>query len=107
VPVNQVGNRYIVETLEPEAPDSFFNWNFFDTILRRKEYFSDYVFEDIAAELLRQHPDLRAALEEKRRTDKEFAENALKQLDFIYARSPYAEEGYLRYPVYRIEESSD
>lgn len=104
VPVNQVGNRYIVETLEPEAPDSFFNWNFFDTILRRKEYFSDYIFEEIAAELLRKNPELRNALEEKRKNDKDFAENPFKQLDFIYARSPYAEPGYLRYPVYRLEE---
>ncbi len=35
--------RYILETLEPTAPDSFFNWNFFDTILQQKEGFSPYV----------------------------------------------------------------
>ena len=43
---NQALNRYIVETLEPQGVDSFFAWNFFDSVLGEKEYFSDYVFED-------------------------------------------------------------
>jgi hypothetical protein len=38
--------KYLLETLEPQAVDSFFNWNFVDTILQQKEYFSAYVFED-------------------------------------------------------------
>jgi hypothetical protein len=103
VPVNQTNNRYIVEMLEPQAPDSFFNWNFFDPILRRKEYFSDYIFEDLAAQLLKEDSSLKARLEEKRKTDKSFAESANKQLDFIYSNSKYAEEGYMRYPVFRVE----
>jgi hypothetical protein len=37
-----------LETLEPEAVDSFFNWNFFDTMLQQKEGYSDYIFEDLA-----------------------------------------------------------
>lgn len=53
VPTNQKGLRYLLETLEPEATDSFFNWNFFDIILQRKEGFSPYVFEDIALEILK------------------------------------------------------
>ena len=46
--------KYLLETLEPEAIDSFFNWNFFDTILQQKEGYSEYVFEDLAAELLKE-----------------------------------------------------
>ena len=42
-----------METLEPTATDSFFNWNFFDGILQQKEGFSPYVFQDIATELLK------------------------------------------------------
>ncbi len=38
--VNQAANKYIIETLEPQAPDSFFAWNFFDSILMQKEHFS-------------------------------------------------------------------
>ncbi len=54
--VNQPQNRYIVETLEPQATDSFFNWNFFDSVLGQKEHYSAYVFEDTAAELLKNDP---------------------------------------------------
>lgn len=51
IDIQQPGLRYLLEVLEPEAPDSFFNWNFFDTILQQKEGFSAYVFEDIAKEI--------------------------------------------------------
>ncbi len=100
--VNQPANRYIVETLEPQAPDSFFAWNFFDGILMRKEYFSAYVFEDEAARMLRQDPGLKAALEKRRAEDEEFAKSARAQLNFIYERSPYYEPTYQLYPVGRL-----
>ena len=32
VPASQFAKRYLLETLEPTAADSFFNWNFFDSI---------------------------------------------------------------------------
>ena len=50
--------RYLMETLEPQATDSFFAWGFFDSVLQQKEHFSDYVFEDLAADLLRHDPAL-------------------------------------------------
>jgi len=102
IDVDQEANRYIVETLEPQAFDSFFNWNFFDTVLQRKEYFSPYVFEDLAEELLRTHPDLRGKLAQKSQADEAFAKNRRAQLDFIYRNSPHAEPEYLRYPVFRL-----
>lgn len=101
---DQPARRYLVETLEPTAPDAFFAWNYFDGILQQKEYFSDYVFEDLAAELLKKDPELKKQLEEKRRNDPEFAKSAEAQLDFVYRHSPYFEQSYLRYPVYRLEE---
>src|SRR5690606_11146864 len=61
--VNQKSNRYIVETLEPQASDSFFNWNFFDSILSMKEHYSAYIFEDTAVELLKQNESLRRKFE--------------------------------------------
>lgn len=100
---NQQNIRYIVETLEPEAIDSYFNWNFFDAILGQKEYFSDYVFEDTAAELLKKNPELKAKLEKRKATDPAFAKNADAQLDFVYRNSSYFENSYLRYPIYRLE----
>lgn len=56
IPTNQQGLRYLLETLEPKASDSLFNWNFFDPILQQKEHFSDYVFEDLATKLLKEDP---------------------------------------------------
>ncbi len=102
VPVDQSVNRYIIETLEPKAVDSFFKWNFFDTILQAKEHYSGYVFEDLAADLLKKSPELKAKLDAKRKADPEFAKNGNAQLDFIYQNSVYAEEEYMRYPIFRV-----
>lgn len=100
--VNQAQNRYIVETLEPQATDSFFNWNFFDSVLDQKEHYSPYVFEDTAAELLKNNPQLREKLNKERAENKDFAKNGAAQLAFIYKNSAYYEKTHLRYPIARI-----
>ncbi|WP_394660397.1 hypothetical protein [uncultured Chryseobacterium sp.] len=103
VPTNQEGVKYLIETLEPEALDSFFNWNFFDGILAQKEYYSAYIFEDTAAELLKKDKTLKQKFESKKASDPKFAEDGTNQLDWIYRNSPYFEEKTFRqYPVYRI-----
>jgi len=98
----QDADRYIVECLEPQAADSYFAWNFFDGILAQKEYFSSYVFEEIASELLANDATLKKKFEEKKSTDRKFAENARAQLNFIYKRSPHYEQTHKLYPVARI-----
>ena len=98
----QNADRYIVETLEPLGDDSFFAWNFFDAILQQKEGYSNYRWEDVAAQYLRQHPELKKELEEKKKTDAVFAASADEQLDFVYKHSPYYEPAHLRYPVYKM-----
>jgi hypothetical protein len=103
---NQVSNRYIIETLEPQAIDSFFNWNFFDSILQQKEGYSSYVFEDIAEELLKNDASLREKFNQKLKEDEEFAKDADSQLYFIYQNSPYSEKEYNRYPIFRLEKKS-
>lgn len=100
--VNQASNRYIVETLEPTAPDSYFAWNFFDGILQQKEYFSSYVFEDLAVEILQENPALKKQLEEKKKADPDFAKNGYAQLDFIYKNSKHYEPTHQVYPVARL-----
>ena len=92
IKTDQASARYIVETLEPQAPDSYFSWNFFDGILMQKEYFSSYVFEDLAAKLLSEDEELRKEFQAERSKNPEFAEDARAQLDFIYKRSPYYEK---------------
>jgi hypothetical protein len=99
---NQDANRYIVETLEPQAPDSWFAWNFFESVLAQKEYFSDYVFEDLAADYLKKHPEVRAELEAKKRSDPAFAQDSAAQLDWVYRHSPWYEPTHRMYPVARL-----
>lgn len=98
----QKGVKFLVETLEPEAIDSYFNWNFFDTMLQQKEGYSDYVFEDLANDYLNKNPALREKLEQKKRDDKAFAENPEAQLDWVQKNSVYYEKAHLQYPIYRI-----
>ena len=61
--MNQIANRFLIETLEPQGEDSYFAWNFFDPILGQKEGYSDYAFEDIAADYLKNHPDVKTKLD--------------------------------------------
>ncbi|MEQ9166333.1 MAG: M14 family metallopeptidase [Fulvivirga sp.] len=101
---DQPAARYLIETLEPTAPDSFFSWNYFDTILQQKEGFSPYVFEDNAQQLLEAEPELRKEFNKKKNEELDFAQNWYAQLDFIFKRSPYYEEAHMRYPIFRIVE---
>ena len=102
VPTNQKGLRYLLETLEPEATDSFFNWNFFDAILQQKEGFSPYVFEDIALEILQENQEMKTQFNLKKEIDSTFAGDWYAQLDWIYKRSKYYEPEHNQYPIYRI-----
>ncbi len=103
IPLDQEGNRFIMEVLEPQAEDSYFTWNFFDGILGQKEGYSAYAFEDIAADYLKNNATVRNQLEQQRATDTSFAKSARAQLDFVYQHSAWFEPAFLRYPVYRIK----
>jgi hypothetical protein len=103
IPTDQRAKRYLVETLEPNAPDAFMAWNFFDAILQQKEHFSDYVFEDEASRLLKTNPDLKAQLDSKRQSDPKFAADAHAQLEFVYRHSKHLEPEFMRYPVFKID----
>ncbi|MBE8724046.1 M14 family metallopeptidase [Flavobacterium hungaricum] len=102
VPTTQKGVKYLLEAFEPEGVDSFFNWNFFDPILQQKEHYSDYVFEDSAAKILKENPTLKAEFETKKQNDREFAKNAEAQLNWIYKNSIHYEKAHMQYPVYRV-----
>lgn len=103
IPMNQIANRFLIETLEPQAEDSYFAWNYFDAILGQKEGYSAYAFEDIAADFLKNNPALKTKLEQRRAADTAFAKDGRAQLNFVYQNSPWFEPDYLRYPVYRVK----
>jgi len=102
IPADQAGIRYLLETLEPGANDSFFNWNFFDAILQQKEGFSPYVFEDLALEFLQANDSIARSFEQKKEEDDAFRNNAYAQLRWIYERTDHYEKAHCQYPVYRV-----
>ncbi len=102
VMTDQPGMKYLLETLEPEAVDSFFNWNFFDTILQQKEGFSPYVFEEIAEELLKNNPEIKQRFESKKLEDNTFKDNGYAQLNWLHKQSEHYEKAHLRYPILRV-----
>ncbi|MFT5336758.1 MAG: hypothetical protein ACI9YL_000756 [Luteibaculaceae bacterium] len=101
VSTNQMAKRFIVETLEPDAPDSFFRWNFFDSCLQQKEYFSAFSFEPKMNDYLEKNPELRVQLNQAKKEDPELRNSHQKQLDFLYSNSPFQEKTAFVYPVYR------
>ncbi len=99
---DQPGIRYLLETLEPAATDSFFNRNFFDPILQRKEGFSPYVFEEVAQALLEKNEELRLEFDTKKQNDESFSNNWYAQLSWLYGKSEHSESSFMHYPVYRV-----
>ncbi|HNE49179.1 MAG TPA: hypothetical protein PK806_08340, partial [Saprospiraceae bacterium] len=99
---DQPAARYVIETLEPEATDSFFNWNFFDGILGQKEYFSDYIFEDLAEQFLKENPEIARQLEQEKVKDEKLRNDPEAILDWVYRKSPWYEPTHQLYPVRRL-----
>ena len=102
IPLNQEANRFLIETLEPQAEDSYFTWNFFDAILGQKEGYSDYHFEDIAADFVKSNALVKEKLIQKKNSDSAFAKSGAAQLYFVFQNSPWTEPAYLQYPVYSV-----
>ena len=103
VPLDQGNARYAVETLEPQAHDSFFRWGFFNSVLEKKEAFSNYVFEDTALELLRDEPELSARFAQWKAQNPALLADQKAVLGFIYAHCKRFEEPeWMRYPVGRL-----
>ncbi|NML63432.1 M14 family metallopeptidase [Massilia sp. RP-1-19] len=103
IPLDQDNARYAIETLEPQAHDSFFRWGFFNSVLEKKEAYSDYVFEDHAMELLRDEPELKAKFEAWKGENQGLLGNQEAVLDFIFANCQrYVEPEWRRYPVYSV-----
>ena len=99
----QANARYAIETLEPQAHDSFFRWGFFNSILEKKEPFSDYVFEDEALCILDEEPELARKFGEWKGENPALLSDQQAVLGFIFAHcARYAEPEWNRYPVLRI-----
>ncbi|HRI01997.1 MAG TPA: M14 family zinc carboxypeptidase [Saprospiraceae bacterium] len=102
IPTTQFARRYIIECLEPQAADSYFAWNFFDGMLQRKEYFSDYLFEPMVETIFKQNPELQSEFTQKQAQDTLFSQDGWEQLYYIYSRSQFSESSYMLYPVAKL-----
>lgn len=102
VAVAQPAGHVAVHLLEPDAPDSFVAWGFFNAIFEQKEYGEDYVLEKLAREMLARDESLRREFEQKVANDPKFAASARARLNFFYERSPYWDRLMNLYPVGRV-----
>jgi hypothetical protein len=103
VSLDQDNARYAVETLEPQGHDSFFRWGFFNSVLEKKEAFSDYVFEDLALEMLETEPELKARFEAWTLANPALLSDQDAVLHFIFHHGKrHAEPEWRRYPVLSI-----
>jgi hypothetical protein len=102
IPTAQSLNRVVMNLLEPEAPDSFVRWGFFNAIFEEKEYGENYVVESLAREMLATNPGLKDEFEAFLSANSSFADNPTERLRFFYKRSPYWDPQMNLYPVGRI-----
>ncbi len=89
--------------LEPDSPDSFFQWGFFNEILQPTEYIEGYVMEPMAEKMLASDPKLAAEFRAKLAHDEAFRASAKERLRWFYARTPFFDERWRLYPVAREE----
>jgi hypothetical protein len=107
VPLAQPAAHVVMHLLEPEAPDSFVAWGFFNAIFEQKEYGEDYVLEKLAREMIEKDQNLRLEFERRITSDPKFAASPRERLRFFYERSPYWDQQLNLYPVGRIVSATD
>jgi hypothetical protein len=88
VPIAQARSALVLHLFEPLGPDSLVRWGFFNAVFERKEYMEAYVAEEEARRMLEADPALKAAFEERLRTDPAFKGSPAARLDFFYQRHP-------------------
>ena len=105
IPVAQPLAKLTISLLEPQAPDSFVRWGFFNAIFEHKEYAEPYILEALAQKMLEADPKLRKNFHEKLAADERFAASPAARLEFFYNKSPYWDQQMNLYPVGRVAQS--
>jgi hypothetical protein len=103
VPIAQPLARLVTALFEPQAPDSFAAWGFFNACFEQKEQMEPYVAEQIAASMLAADAGLREEFTAKLKADPEFARSASDRLEFFLRRHASWDERYNLYPVLRVD----
>jgi hypothetical protein len=107
VEINQRTARVIAHLLEPASPDSYAAWGFFDACMEQKEYAESYVMEPLAREMMLADPQLQKEFEQKKATEKSFAENPDAMLNWFYSKTPYWDQKYNVYPIVRVDDQTE
>lgn len=104
VPIAQPAARLTMHLLEPQAPDSFAAWGFFNACFEEKEDLEPYVADQIARSMLTQNPALREEFDRRLSTDPAFAGNPRARREFFLRRHPSWDARLNLYPVFRVDE---
>ena len=102
VPLNQRGARVAVHSLEPNAPDAFAAWGFFDAVFEQKEYAEPYVMEKLSRQMAEKDQSILTDFEHRLSSDSAFTASPDARLNYFYKRSPYWDRQMNLYPVSRL-----
>ena len=104
VPIAQPAARLVMHLLEPQAPDSFAAWGFFNACFEQKEYLEPYVAEQIARDLLAKQPQLGEEFSRRLKEDPAFAASPAARREFFLRRHASWDSRLNLYPVLRVDE---
>jgi hypothetical protein len=94
--------RLVLALLEPQAPDSFAAWGFFNACFEQKEQLEPYVAEQIAQQMLAADPALSAQFQQRLQDEPAFAADPVARLEFFLRRHASWDERHNEYPIYRV-----
>src|SRR5437016_156433 len=104
VPIAQPAARLVMHLLEPQAPDSFAAWGFFNACFEQKEYLEPYVAEQIARDLLAKQPQLGEEFSRRLKEDPAFAASPAARREFFLRRHSSWDARLNLYPVLRVDQ---
>lgn len=117
ISTDQKLGRLAVALLDPRAPDSYFSWGFFSQMFQKTEYIESYAMVPLAKEMLADNPGLLSEFNQTfsafgaatggadnkiakvETLDEMFAIQPDEKMQWLYQRSPYYDQAYLKYPV--------
>src|SRR5437667_98729 len=104
VPIAQPAARLVMHLLEPQAPDSFAAWGFFNACFEQKEYLEPYVAERIARDMLAKQPQLGEEFSRRLKEDPAFAASPAARREFFLRRHSSWDSRLNLYPALRVDE---
>ncbi len=101
VRLGQAAGNVAAFLLEPETPDGYAAWNYFDNITEQSVVIVDDVLDAIGETLLAD-PEIRAEFDRLAALDPELKRDPKKRRDYLLAHSNYANPMRNIFPVYRL-----